>query len=453
MLFSSVSFIFLFAPVVVGINCLLQMNGKKNGWWLIAASAVYYGLAQINALPVFLISLGVNFLFSKHIEKKGMLFFGVLFNLLFLGYFKYTNFLIDNVNSFFKTDFEFVKILLPLGISFFTFVQIAYLVDLARGTAKKMSFSEYVLFVSFFPQISAGPIVSYAEMVPQYRNENERLSWQKAYAALILFIIGFAKKKLADNYAFFANELFDGGKSSFAWAWLGTIGYTFQLYFDFSGYCDMGMAVAKMLNISLPVNFNSPYKADSIQDFWRRWHITLSMWLRDYLYIPLGGSRKGLARTVLNYFIVFLLGGFWHGAGWTFIVWGAMHGTALGIHRVWKMLNRPLPKIAGVIVTFLFIHLTWVFFRAATVEQGMEIVSEMFAPVNFDVPEWGFMRQYAVQCAFGILCAFAAPNSMRIFQAVDAEKKTFCFAVFLICFAVFLTVQANSSPVFLYFKF
>lgn len=453
MLFSSVSFMFLFAPIVVGMNCLLQMNGKSNAWWLITASVIYYGLAQINALPVFLISVGVNFLLSRHIEKKGMLFFGVVFNLLFLGYFKYTNFLIDNVNSFFKTDFEAVKMLLPLGISFFTFVQIAYLVDLTRGTAKKMSFSEYLLFVSFFPQISAGPIVSYAKMIPQYHSTENRLSWQKAYAALILFIIGFTKKKLADNYAFFANELFDGGKNSFAWAWLGTIGYTFQLYFDFSGYCDMGMAVAKMLNISLPVNFDSPYKANSIQDFWRRWHITLSLWLRDYLYIPLGGSRKGLARTVLNYFIVFLLGGFWHGAGWTFVVWGAMHGTALGIHRVWKMLNRPLPKIFGVVLTFLFVHLTWVFFRSQNIEQGMSVVSAMFSPTDLSLPKWGYIRKYVFQCFGGMVCVFAAPNSMQIFESVNAGKKIFYFALCLIFLGLFLTVQANSSPAFLYFKF
>lgn len=453
MLFSSVSFIFLFAPIVVGLNCFLQAHGKPVSMGLIAVSFLYYGLSQINALPVFLISLGVNFWFSKHVERKGMLFCGVLFNLLFLGYFKYTNFLIDNANSFFRTDFEPVKILLPLGISFYTFVQIAYLVDLTRGTAKKMPLSDYLLFVSFFPQISAGPIVSYAEMAPQYQKADERLSWQKAYAALILFIIGFVKKKLADNYAFFANELFDGGKNSFAWAWLGTMGYTFQLYFDFSGYCDMGMAVAKMLNVSLPVNFDSPYKADSIQDFWRRWHITLSMWLKNYLYIPLGGSRKGLARTVLNYFIVFLLGGFWHGAGWTFIVWGAMHGTALGLHRVWKLANRPLPKILGTAMTFLFVHITWVFFRAAAVSQGTEILSAMFMPANFDMPEWVCIRKYVFQCLGGMVCVFAAPNSMQLFKSVNAEKKTFYFAMCLIFLGLFLTVQANSAPAFLYFKF
>lgn len=409
----------LFAPVVIIGSWFLVFHRYKISAWLTAASLFFYIFAQINALPVLLLSVAVNYVFACRIVKNPKcLPFGVTFNLLLLGYFKYADFFIANANAVLQTNIEFLNIVLPLGISFFTFSQIAYLVDLSRRNAVLVSFFDYLSAVTFFPQIISGPIIRIGDTAAQIDGKKHRFSWKNMYAALILFIIGFVKKKLADNYSYFVGNLYDADEITFVWAWCGSLAYTFQLYFDFSGYCDMGVAIAKMLDIDLPVNFNSPYKSASIQDFWRRWHITLSTWLKNYLYISLGGSRKGLGRALLNNLTVMLLGGLWHGAGWTFVVWGALHGVALCVCRLWKMTGIGLPKAAACLLTFLFVHIAWVFFRANDISQAFDVLSQMFCPTNFTLPHWIVIRKYVPPAVIGVLCAFFAPNSMKIYEDV-----------------------------------
>jgi len=330
----------------------------------------------------------------QHPQRRRMtLTFGIVLNLGLLGYFKYANFFIDNANHFFDTHMDIGTILLPLAISFFTFQQIAYLVDASRGEAKEYNFLHYCLFVTFFPQLIAGPIVHHKEMMPQFAKKSVyHLQYSNLAIGLSIFSIGLFKKViLADGIAIYASPVFDsaagGIAPSFADAWVGALAYTLQLYFDFSGYCDMAIGVARMFGIRLPLNFHSPYKAVNIIDFWRRWHMTLSRFLRDYLYFPLGGNRKGTTRRYINLIITMVLGGLWHGAGWTFILWGALHGIFLMINHAWHAVRKALhhdlsqPSQVGIIasrlITFLVVVVAWVFFRAEDLPTALLMLQGM----------------------------------------------------------------------------
>ncbi len=268
-----------------------------------------------------------------------MLIVGILGNLLLLGYFKYADFFISNFNVAVGSNISLLHITLPLAISFFTFQQIAYLVDSYKGKVRKHNFISYTAFVTFFPQLIAGPIVHHSEMMPQFENiKNKIINKNNIAKGFFIFSLGLFKKVIiADTFAIWTKSGFDTSLTlNFLEGWATSLSYTFQLYYDFSGYTDMAIGAALFFNIHLPINFNSPYKATDIQDFWRRWHITLSRFLRDYVYIPLGGNRKGNYRTYLNLFLTFLVGGIWHGAGWTFIFWGFLHGVAIVVNRLWK---------------------------------------------------------------------------------------------------------------------
>ena len=291
-------------------------------------------------------------------------------NLLGLIYYKYSYFIVENVSLLVDGEIMFEKLVLPLAISFFTFQQIAFLIDARKGEISKMpSFLDFSLFVSFFPQLIAGPIVHHREMMPQFENEiNGRINFDNISRGLYVLTLGLFKKVIiADTFAKVASLGFDQTSTlSFLESWVTSLSYTFQLYFDFSGYTNMAIGVALMFNIVLPLNFMSPYKSASIQDFWRRWHMTLSRFLRDYIYIPLGGNRKGERRIYINLFLTFLIGGIWHGAGWTFVAWGALHGFGLILHRIWNKLGGKMNKVLGVFLTFNFVNIAWVFFRAKT---------------------------------------------------------------------------------------
>ena len=294
---------------------------------------------------------------NNSFAKKSILIIGITLNLFLLGYFKYANFFIENINIAFNFNANPTNLLLPLAISFFTFQQIAYLVDSYKKETNEYSFLNYALFVSFFPQLIAGPIVHHKEMMPQFMNVSNKVkNYRNIAMGLFIFSIGLFKKVvIADTFAVWATQGFDVASTlNLFEAWATSLSYTFQLYFDFSGYTDMAIGLALLFNIRLPINFNSPYKATNIQDFWRRWHISLSTWLRDYLYIPLGGSRK--LRNYLNLLIVFLIGGIWHGAGWTFIVWGAMHALASIFIRYWWKLNIQLPRTLAILLTKWYLH-------------------------------------------------------------------------------------------------
>lgn len=350
---------------------------------LIIASAVFYITWSWKFFLLLLGSATTNFFVGKKLlstEKNHLfLWLGVLFNLCLLGYFKYFNFFIDNCNWLFGTHFQFAKIILPLGISFYTFQQIAYIVDSYKHEIQPCGFFTYILFVVYFPQLVAGPIVHYQEMMPQFGAQKE-VRWDLMWEGLFIFICGLFKKiVIADKLAVFVQQGYTHvDQLGFLSAWLVGFCYTFQLYFDFSGYADMAIGSGLFFGIRLPENFNSPYKALDIQDFWHRWHITLSTWLKNYIYIPLGGSRCTLPGTCVNLFLTFFIGGIWHGAGWTFIIWGTLHGIATVIHRLWRQTGLHLNKFFAWFITFNFVNIAWIFFKAESVHDAGAVIYKMF---------------------------------------------------------------------------
>lgn len=391
MLFNSYEFIFLFLPITLVIYFLLNKYNKNmlSKAWLVIASLYFYSYFKKSYLILIIVSILVNYFVGTEltikannvIRRKVLLIFGVLFNLGTLGYFKYYDFFIENINYIFKTNFNLLHIILPLGISFFTFQQLSYVIDNYHRKSLNYDFLSYCLFVTFFPQLIAGPIVLPGEMLPQFENEeNKKVNWENMNRGLYMFSIGLAKKVIiADTIAHFVKAGFDMMESlNFAEAWLTSVSYTLQLYFDFSGYCDMAMGIGMMFNIILPINFNSPYKSTNIQEFWRKWHITLGRVMTNYLYIPLGGNRKGEFKTLRNLFIVFLASGIWHGAGWNFVIWGMLHGVCILIHRIWKNTEKKLPKLIGWFITINLVNIFWVFFRAKDLKSAVKVLKGMF---------------------------------------------------------------------------
>ncbi|MDP3788163.1 MAG: MBOAT family O-acyltransferase [Candidatus Chromulinivorax sp.] len=368
MLFNSSLYIFVFLPLVFAVYFMLNRYGyhTSSRLFLLIASIYFYSLtnwAQLLRLlflsmvfnylvGVFLMKqTGTNRMVCGHTTKKILFVSAIVANLSALAYFKYMDFFIGNINWVLGTNYSLLYILLPLGISFVTFEEITYLTDSYLGKTRKYGFLHYALFVTFFPHLIAGPIVHHKEMMDQFDDrKNYFINWNNVASGLFLFTAGLFKKvMIADTFAVWVTYGFDQyqGPIGFFAGWAISLCYTLQLYFDFSGYTDMAIGVAHMFNIKLPINFNSPYKALNIQDFWKRWHITLSRFLRDYVYIPLGGSRQGEWRTYGNLFIVFLLGGLWHGAGWTFVIWGALHGVGIIIFKMWQKFNITLPTYAA----------------------------------------------------------------------------------------------------------
>ncbi|MBY9081604.1 MBOAT family protein [Paenibacillus sp. HN-1] len=387
MLFNSYLFIFAFLPIVLAVYALLNhyrlFQGAKG--WLALASLIFYGWWNVKFVPLLLLSIAFNFMLGRALRafpsgngRKCMLGLGLIVNLLALGLFKYADFAIVNWNHLTGQSFPLPGLALPLGISFFTFTQIAYLVDAYRSETSEYSIVNYVLFVTFFPHLISGPILHHKEMIPQFdRLRNKVWNWKHIHEGSLRFAIGLAKKMvLADSLAVYANSGF-ASASGFLDSWVAALAYTLQLYFDFSGYTDMAIGAALLFNIRLPENFSAPYLAVGVQDFWRRWHMTLSRFLRDYIYIPLGGSRKGFTRALFNVMLTFLIGGIWHGAGWMFILWGLLHGAAQAAERVWKRWGFPLPRRLAWLLTFGFLNITWVFFRAETQDTAIRLLKGM----------------------------------------------------------------------------
>jgi D-alanyl-lipoteichoic acid acyltransferase DltB (MBOAT superfamily) len=409
MLFNSYEFIFLFLPITLLAFFKLGGQGhyKAAIAWLVTASLFFYGWWNPTYLGLIIISMlfnyAVGFTLSQHFtmplsSRKGLLIFGLAVNMGLLGYFKYATFLLSSIpipviTVWIDTYFKLDKIVLPLGISFFTFQQIAYLVDAYRGETKEYNFLNYCLFVTWFPQLIAGPIVHHKEVLPQFIKASiYRFNPEDMAVGLTIFSLGLFKKVVfADSIVVYAAPVFtnaaQGAPLTFFEAWGGALAYTLQLYFDFSGYSDMAIGAARMFGIKLPINFDSPYKAVNIIDFWQRWHITLSRFLRDYLYIPLGGNRKGESRRYLNLMITMLLGGLWHGAGWTFVIWGGLHGIYLVINHKWHAFRRSLghdlskshwwSQVVGRIVTFLVVVIAWVVFRAESLDAAITVLASM----------------------------------------------------------------------------
>lgn len=411
MLFNSVEFIFLYFPIVFfGYIYLAKRSSERAILWLAVASLFFYSWWDVRNLPILLVSIAFNFYIGKsinrwrHVNRQralNFLRFGIILNLAGLFYYKYAHFLVTEGCRMAGVSFDFPAIVLPIGISFFTFTQIAFLVDSYRDDVEECNPTHYSLFVSYFPHLIAGPILHHKEMMPQFKKVVIPSVFSDDFkVGLSIFLIGLSKKLLiADSLGHYANYFFNGvaagGSPGFFDSLAGVLAYTFQLYFDFSGYSDMAVGISLMFGIRLPINFNSPYKAKNIIDFWRRWHITLSRFLRDYLYITLGGNRNGTVRRYLNLFLTMLLGGIWHGAGWTFMLWGALHGIYLGINHFWRFLTGRFTgfKKASAYFSWMFLPVTfagvafaWIAFRAASLENFVSIARGVIGLNGFTLP-------------------------------------------------------------------
>ena len=519
MLFNSYQFIFFFLPVVLIGFFVLGKRDKNTAAlvWLVACSLFFYSWWNPIYLLLMLFSILFNYLFgimltresSGEKKRKWYLITGVALNIGLLGYFKYTNFFIDQINLAFELSFHVEKILLPLAISFFTFQQIAYLVDAYRRELKENNLLRYCLFVTFFPQLIAGPIVHHKEMLPQFKFAGIYQANARHIAiGLSIFAIGLFKKIVfADNMAIHATPVF-GAAEQYAVltlfeAWGGALAYTAQLYFDFSGYSDMAIGLAYLIGIKIPINFNSPYKSTSIIEFWRRWHMTLSRFLRDYLYFSLGGNRKGNTRRYVNLFLTMVIGGIWHGAGWTFVIWGALHGSYLMINHSWRKLrfgilnwNTDVGFVEMAVarfLTLLAVIIGWVYFRAESIGGANHMLLTMFGFYGVSLPSAlqalipngfanyliemgivfnGMFSGGSVIGAAGVnfgdsikwilllmLIAISAPNSQQLIsrdqvssQHILAKYPTiFGIIMGAILFYVFINLQQEAE--FLYFNF
>ena len=467
MLFNSYEFIFLFLPcAALGyFVCARYFSLESALGFLVLASLFFYGYWNPRYLLLIFFSIGFNFAVGRLLSgagrhsKRALLIFGVAVNLGLLGYYKYANFFVDNLNNILGSNWNLGHIFLPLAISFFTFQQISYLVDARQGKTSEYNFLHYCLFVCFFPQLIAGPIVHHREIIPQFmRTENLSPKWSNIAIGVSIFAIGLFKKTvIADSLSAYVTPVYDADLAAinldFFLAWGSTLAYTFQLYFDFSGYSDMAIGCARIFGIVLPVNFFSPYKSTSIIEFWRRWHITLSRFLRDYLYIALGGNQKGNVRRYVNLFLTMLLGGLWHGAGWTFVVWGGLHGSYLMVNHAWAKLLQLTGRDPGGLysyrlfcwfLTFVAVVFSWAYFRAPTLDHANQVALAMLGMSGFELPagllarlgaagEW--LATIGVTSGFGggamlvtnyiwVFCAtvFALflPNVAQLFNDYDA---------------------------------
>lgn len=394
MLFNSYIFIFLFLPVTVGGWYLLHKTGKAwlPKWFLLGMSLWFYGYFNVRYLPIIIGSVLLNYALShllRRTERKALrrllLIAGITVNIGVLFYYKYLDFCVDNVNAIFHTDFALRHLLLPLGISFFTFQQVSFVVDSYKRETPRYSFLDYALFVTFFPQLIAGPIVLHSEIVPQFADPDcGKWNSENIAKGILAFTFGLAKKVLlADAFGRIVEYGFGNiPKLDSTGAVISMLAYTLQIYFDFSGYCDMATGLGKFFNIDIPQNFRSPYRALDMDDFWKRWHITLTRFLRSNVYFPLGGSRKGAVRTYVNIFIVFLVSGIWHGANWTFVLWGAVNGAAVIVSKLFSAQLKKAEKYWKIpmwMATFLFINLSWILFRADSIPLAAQMIRTIFS--------------------------------------------------------------------------
>ena len=506
MLFNSPEYILLFLPLVLliyfGLNRYRLIAAGKV--WLVLSSLFFYSYWNPIYLPLIAVSIVVNFGLGLAIQSqrdliqagqtpaqyatpKQILTIGVLFNLGLLGYFKYADFFLGSINWVTGSTLSLLNITLPLAISFFTFQQTAYLVDAYKKGIKERDFLNYSLFVTFFPQLIAGPIVHHKEMMPQFKQLRAKvINLDNVSLGLVIFTIGLFKKLIvADTFAIWANAGFTSQEAlSLLDAWQAALAFTFQLYFDFSGYSDMAIGGALLFNIRLPVNFRSPYQSVNIQDFWNRWHITLSNWLRDYLFVPIGGFKRSIPRVYTALFLTMLFGGLWHGASWTFVVFGAMHGTALVLHRHWRRKKYKMTDRMGWLTNILFINFTLVLFRSDTFERAVQVYESMFGAHGLIWPGSvaaltfsGILTQDQLNTAFQGLqimspqsilhtlvfafVAFKMPNALEITGYIPYDgtlrfRRTFgwALAIAAAAFCCLMTFLGDEGPQeFLYYQF
>lgn len=479
MVFSSHVFIFAFLPaVLLGYYLLPRFFAgsrlrRVQNLFLIAASLFFYGYFNVSYLLLIAASILVNYLLALAIQNgrrqrlvKLCFVVGVLFNVLLIGYFKYYDFFIENINFIFRSSYALKHLLLPLGISFFTFQQLSFLVSVYQKEEQVEDFVNYCVFVLFFPQLVAGPIVLYSEMIPQFADESRcRFNGDNMAAGVYLFCIGLFKKAVvADTLALFVDNGFAQSSLGLAAAWATSLSYTLQIYFDFSGYSDMAIGLGKMFNIDIPWNFLSPYRSESFTVFWRRWHITLGRALSSYIYKPLGGSRRGRARTFLNTMATFLISGLWHGAAWTFVLWGGIHGLFVAGEKLLGDRLERVPKALRVGLTFLLVNVLWVLFRAESFSQAGMVYSGMlsFGSLNlgqlaalvldnsFDFPTIVDIAYLFSLLAVLLAVVFRCRNTRELLEHFRCSGRNLAFTVFLFCFSV---IHLSRGSIFIYFNF
>ncbi len=485
MLFNSYIFVLLFLPLCLilyfVLNRMKQFTLAKV--FLTGMSLWFYAYFNVKYLPIIVCSILANFVLYKAMEKgnykKLIMTIGVLLNIGVLFYFKYYDFFAENINALFGTNFVLNHVLLPLGISFFTFQQVGFLVDAYRGEAKGYSFVDYALFVSFFPQLIAGPIVTHNEVIPQFQDESKKkFDWDNFGDGMYMFVMGMSKKVLiADLFGIGVDWGFNNPNRLNGLAVLIVLlSHMVQLYFDFSGYCDMARGIGKMFNIEIPINFNSPYKAVDLVDFWKRWHITLSRFFTQYLYIPLGGSRKGIVRKYFNIFMVYFVSGIWHGAGWTYVLWGTMHATAYVFNSIFKKAIDKIPRLITWFFTMVFFLLSLTFFRAESVSQGVLLLKRLFTE-GFDLPwvpaelaacyqmeEFWYplkvlgvdrlpFSQYYMMFAVLIIAMFVMLFCKNVNEKVETRKPKAIGAVVCAALLIWNVISFSGVSSFLYFNF
>lgn len=458
--FNSYIFVFLFLPLSLAGYFFLQERNRNRmaKIWLIGMSFWFYGYFNYHYLAIIIVSIAFNYIISSSMAfyenrkkcRKALMLIGICANIGLLFYFKYYDFFIENVNAVFKTSFALRKILLPLGISFYTFQQLSYVIDSYRGNVK-YTLIDYVLFVTFFPQLVAGPIVLHTELIPQIQDEKRhKINYENLSIGFMQFTLGLSKKVLIADYL---GKVVDGGYLDVALltsaeAVIVMVSYALQIYFDFSGYSDMAIGLGRMFNFELPVNFNSPYKAGSIIEFWKRWHITLTRFLREYIFFPMGGSRTGKIRTYRNIMIVFLVSGLWHGANWTFLLWGALHGAAEVLQRVfqrqWDKVYKPLQWA----VNFTFLVVTWTIFRASSVQEAGMMISRLWKGEMFVIYSTQMGYAYILFMLSALFIALFGKNCNEIRFKCSRRFLLMTVSLFVLCVLQF----ARISP-FLYFNF
>lgn len=484
MLFNSHIFIFVFLPVALlafyGLAKLRLTIAALS--WLVIASLLYYAYWNVSYLALLLSSITFNYHVGRLIERyrstrqgaKALLVIGVGANLALLAYYKYAAFLLTTAMGLEGTTWIVTNLALPLGISFFTLTQIAYVVDLYRGTTQGHQFLTYLLFVCFFPHLMAGPILYHNDIVPQFQKLRTFVfSHRHMATGLLLFSVGLFKKVvIADHLTRWVTPVFDSpGDANFVDAWVGALAYSFQLYFDFSGYSDMAIGLGLMFNIRFLLNFNSPYKATSIVDFWRRWHMSLALFLKNYVYIPLGGNRRGERRRMGNILVTMLIGGLWHGAGWTYVVWGGLHGVLLIINHAWRNTKIALPTGLCWALTFLAVVMGWVIFRARTLSDAIALMETMIGVNGIQLApkfqHWlpglsqlgvGFTESrllahgedYLGQLFLLLLPVLLGPNSQELAQRL---RPTWAWALFVASVGSYGVLSLNRASEFLYYQF
>jgi len=477
MVFSSYEFLLIFFPLVLtGFYLLAHVpNGRYHKLFLLGASLFFYGYYHLGYLLLILVSVCVNYLFAVIIQhrpvddkwlRRTLLTIGVLFNVGLIGYYKYFNFFLSVVKDITDTEVVLRQILLPLGISFFTFQQLSFLISVYKREETVGSFLNYCLFVTFFPQLVAGPIVLYGEMIPQFADENKRHFNVDNFAAGMFFLSCglFKKTVIADTLALFVDNGFAMNSMGLIGGWITSLSYTFQIYFDFSGYSDMAIGLGKFFNIELPDNFDKPYLSESLTVFWRRWHMTLGRALSTYIYKPLGGNRKGNVRTCMNLFLTFLVSGPWHGASWTFLVWGAVQGIIVILERLCKDMLQRIPHTIRISATFLTTNFLWVLFRADSFKSAGKVYKAMLNFRDFGFSNITALAQDGIvtfpaiiygTCIFVLLGALFAV----VFRGIERIK---CYPengrsvkqamIAAVCFALSLLCMGRES-VFIYFNF